>query len=269
MSRPAWALTFIKKAFIRDERKMAAAKLPVFGRMVEKFLFEDDHLVCLPRDQVVEVNREVEDPGQTVLPSALAEHFIDRASYLFLMNFCICRESMECKDFPRQKGCLFMGEAARDINPDWGRPVKPDEAKAHLAECRDAGLIHFVGRSKLDTVWLGIGPGKKLLTICSCCPCCCITRGLPYVGDRFAGNIHRAPGVSVTVGEECVGCGVCASACFARAIEVSGDRAVISAECRGCGRCAGVCPQGAIRVTVDPRFFPGESAKNIAGLVDI
>jgi len=119
MSRPDWLIGFIKKAFIRDEKKMAAARLPVFGRIVEHFLFEGDHLVCLPRDQVVTVNQNVEDPGQTVLPSALAELAIDRAEHLFLMDFCICRTSMECKDYPVKYGCLFMGEATRDINPGW------------------------------------------------------------------------------------------------------------------------------------------------------
>ncbi|MBI5844879.1 MAG: 4Fe-4S binding protein [Deltaproteobacteria bacterium] len=269
MSRPDWLIGFIKKTFIRDEKKMAAAKLPVFGRIVEHFLFEGDHLVCLPRDQVVTVNQNVEDPGQTVLPSALADHLIDKAEHLFLMDFCICRTSMECRDYPVKYGCLFMGEATRDINPGWGRFVTKDEARAHLARCREAGLIHFVGRSKLDTVWLGIGPGEKLLTVCNCCPCCCITRGLPYVGERFAGKIHKAPGVSVSVGEDCIGCGSCVDACFAHAITLSDGRAEIGDECRGCGRCVETCPQTAISLTVDPALFPGRPEEHILNLVDI
>jgi hypothetical protein len=90
------------------------------------------------------------------------------------MNTCLCRDAKQCKDYPIDLGCLFLGEAALGINPRLGRGVTKREALEHIRRCREAGLVHLIGRNKLDTVWLGVGPGDKLLTICHCCPCCCL-----------------------------------------------------------------------------------------------
>ena len=69
-----------------------------------------------------------------------------------------------------------MGEAAHGINPQLGRKVSKEEALEHLKKCREAGLVHVIGRNELDALWLGVRPGYKLLTVCNCCHCCCITR---------------------------------------------------------------------------------------------
>ncbi len=271
MARPDWLLGFIRKTFPRDMGKMRFTRLPLAGRVVERLFFEGDHLVCLPRDATIRVDKEVTDPGQMVLPTALVDHLIDRFDFHFLMNFCICRDSMGCKDYPAHLGCLFMGEAARGINENWGRPVTVAEAKAHVRTCQEKGLIHFVGKSKLDTLWLGVGPGERLFTVCNCCPCCCITRAIPHIPERLSEKMVRAPGVSVTVTDECVGCGTCETdgLCIARAIHVAGGRAQISeTDCRGCGRCAEACPQDAIRVSVDPDRFMAESMGQLASLVE-
>ncbi|MEW5734744.1 MAG: 4Fe-4S binding protein [Thermodesulfobacteriota bacterium] len=270
MARPDFVIGLIKKVFVRDMKKASVTRLPLVGRVVESLLFEGDHLICLPNDRVVEVNRDLDGKEQMALPSALAEHYVDRASHRFLMDFCICRKSMGCKDYPEDFGCLFLGEPVLSINPGWGRLVSPEEAKAHLKRCRDKGLVHFVGRSKLDTVWLGIGPGDRLFTICSCCPCCCITRAVPYVSESLAEKIHRAPGVTVTVSDDCAGCGACArNVCFCQAITISDGRAVISDECRGCGRCVSVCPSQAISVNVDFAVFEKQSLADLAGKVNL
>ena len=270
MARPEKTLDFIKKTFPRDAKKGAwLTKTPGIGRLIEYLLFEGDKLICLPRDKVVQIGKPVEEQGQMALPSQLVDHFIDLASYHVVMNFCICRRSMPCKDYPIDLGCLFMGDAAKDINPTWGRHVTKEEAKAHIRKCQDAGLIHFIGRSKLDTVWLGIGPGHKLLTVCNCCPCCCITRGLPYMADRFTEKLIKAPGVTLKVTDDCVGCGACTKVCVAQAISLVEGKAVMSGACVGCGRCADKCPKNAIELVVDQARFMEESKAAIAPLVDI
>jgi ferredoxin len=270
MSRPNWTLSFIRKAFIKDMKKMRATRLPGLGRAVEKLFFEGDHLICLPPDRSVTINRPLDEPEQTVLPSSLAEHFLEKTQDIYLMKFCICRLSAQCKDYPVEYGCLFIGEPARDINPEWAEKITAQQAKEHLAACREKGLVHFIGKSKLDTVWLGISPGEKLLTICNCCPCCCITRGIPYVAERLAKKIHRAPGVSVTVGNDCLGCGACTQGvCFANAISLEDGQAVISQECRGCGRCVDACPNSAITLSVDMDFFMSQSLDDISRVVNL
>lgn len=155
------------------------------------------------------------------------------------------------------------------INPALGRPVGRDEARAHVRRCREAGLVHVIGRNKLDSVWLWVSPKEKLLTICNCCPCCCLWRATPYLDPKISAKLTRMPGVEVRVTEECDGCGTCLEACFVRAIRMENDRAVITEMCKGCGRCAEVCPNGAIELKIDVAKSVESAVERIAPLVDI
>jgi len=271
MSKPDWTLRLIQMLFPRKPEHGKLTRLPGVARWMERRFFEGDHLIALPRDNVIRIGRPVDDPGQTVLPTDLVDHFIEKSNDLWIMNFCICRRSMSCKDYPIDLGCLFLGQATLDINPGWGRRVTREEAKAHIRTCQEEGLIHFMGRSKLDTVWLGIGPGDRLLTICNCCPCCCITRGIAHAAPRLSEKLRRAPGVSVRVEATCVGCGACTGpeVCFARAIRMAAGQAVITEDCRGCGRCVEVCPNGAITITVDRDLFLRKNQDELSQLVDL
>jgi ferredoxin len=186
------------------------------------------------------------------------------------MNTCICRDSRQCKDYPIDLGCLFLGNAAMGINPQLGRHVMRDEALEHVRRCREAGLVHLIGRNKLDTVWLGVGPGNRLLTICNCCPCCCLWRVLPYISSQIGSKVVRMPGVSVTVTNECSGCGLCAQdVCFVDAIHLADGHAVIGEACRGCGRCVDVCPQQAIELSMDDSQLVERAIARLSPLVDV
>jgi ferredoxin len=238
---------------------------------MERWLAEGDDLIYLPRNQVIPVNQVVDPPGSTVLPSQVVDHFIEKANYHWIMNFCLCRDSEKCQDYPRDLGCLFLGEAVLGINPKLGRRVTKEEALDHARRCREAGLVHLIGRNKLDMVWLGTGPGDRLLTICNCCPCCCLWRVLPDVSPGIGDRVARMPGVTVQVAtDRCVGCGTCAQdVCFVKAIQLLDGHAVISEACRGCGRCVSVCPEGAIEVTVENDQFVADVIERISSLVDV
>ncbi|MGD2145741.1 MAG: 4Fe-4S binding protein, partial [Anaerolineae bacterium] len=250
-----------------------ATNIPILGRLADRMLFDGDDLVFLPQDRILQsiaVDEGIERPGEIVLPSQVVEHFVNRANVHWIMDFCICRAAEGCRDYPMELGCLFLGEAALGINPELGCLVTREEALEHVARCREAGLIHLVGRNKLDTVWLGVGPGRKLLTICNCCPCCCLWRILPYLTPRIADKVARLPGVTVTVNDRCVGCGTCTEGvCFADAISLKHGQAVIDAACRGCGRCVDVCPQRAIELSIDDGLHLRRTISRIAGLVDV
>ncbi len=271
MSRPNWLLTFIKVTFPRNLKFGRITHLPGLSRWLETKFFEGDHIVTLPRAETVQINQSVDDNEQMVLPTELMDYFIDRMEHHWIMNFCICRRSMPCKDYPIDMGCLFMGEPVLDINPEWGRLVTKEEAKEYVRACEEKGLVHFIGKSKLDTQWLGIGPGDKLLTICNCCPCCCITRGLIYAPPNLSEKLLKAPGVQVTVMDNCVGCGKCVedAVCFVEAIKMDGDKAVIGSQCRGCGRCVRHCPADAISLTIDRETFMKENIEKISSVVEI
>ncbi|UCD85467.1 MAG: 4Fe-4S binding protein [Deltaproteobacteria bacterium] len=270
MGRPLWFVEIVKKGFPGIFIIARLTKVPIIGRILDRWLFKGDHMIYLPRDRVVQVDREIGESEQMILPSRVAEYFIDKANYHWIMDVCICRDAAGCKDYPVDRGCLFLGEAALGINPKLGRRVTKEEARQHLSSCREAGLVHIVGRNKLDTVWLGVGPGNKLLTICNCCPCCCIWRVLPYIAPGIGEKIRKIPGVTVSVTDRCTGCGTCTEdVCFVDAIRLAGDRAVIGDECRGCGLCVSVCPERAIEISIDDSQFIESSINRLSPLVDV
>lgn len=270
MSRPRWVVQLIKMAF--PGRFLAAwvTRVPLLGSVMDRWLFEGDHLIYLPKDRVVQVNESVELPREMVLPSQVVDHFIEQANTHWIMNACICRDSSQCEEFPIDLGCLFLGEAASGINPKQGRQVTKTEALEHVQRCREAGLVHMIGRNKLDTVWLGVGPGERLLTVCNCCPCCCLWGMLPYLTPHIGAKVTRMPGVAVSINGRCTGCGTCTQqVCFADAIQLVEGRAVIGEACRGCGRCVEVCPQGAIELSIEHGQSVAESVARISPLVDV
>ena len=217
---------------------------------LRKKFMSHDALICLPKQGTIEIGETVRKQD-IVLPLAVVDHFIEKANYLAVMNYCICRESNECKDYSRNLGCLFMGEAAKGIHPDLCRQVTKEEAREHVRKCRAEGLIQVVGRAWFDCVWLDIGPHDRLFTVCNCCPCCCITLATPYLHPEVTDWLHRLPGLNVLVSDDCIGCGACVKACVYNGVKLEGDRAVITDECRGCGRCVEACPQKALSISID------------------
>jgi ferredoxin len=178
---------------------------------------------------------------------------------------------MPCQAYPIEIGCLFIGEPARDIHPDLGRELTVAEALAHVRMAAEKGLVFSVGKSKLDTVWLGIGPGNRLFTICMCCPCCCITRGLvtghPLLGRKY----NRMPGLTMTVTDACIGCGTCTEegVCIFDAIHLEEGMARINDNCKGCGRCAEKCPHQAIQAVIENRDYVTRTIERLNQKIDV
>jgi hypothetical protein len=93
-----------------------------------------------------------------------------------------------------------------------GKEATVDEALQYARKCREAGLVHMVGRFSGDLRWLNeeVGPIEELVTICNCCPCCCAMRLVPHLDHNLSTKfLSRMPGVEVTVSEDCSGCGLC------------------------------------------------------------
>ncbi len=269
MSSPVWFVNLIKKTFPQRFIMARLTKFPLIGKGIDYLLFAGDDIIYLPKDRTVKVNEEIE-AEDIVLPSKVVESFIAKANYLWIMDKCICRDATGCKDYPIDLGCLFMGEAAMGINPELGRQVTREEALEHVRRAREAGLFQLIGRNRIDTRWLNVRPGTKLLTVCFCCPCCCLWKILPVLSHKVSDKVHRMPGVRVAVTDRCTGCGICEQdACIADAIHVEGGRAVIGEGCRGCGHCVEVCPEGAIELTIEDPSFMDSLIPRISSLVDV
>ena len=253
MTLPIRYVDWIRRLFAPGMKLAPLLRLPVIGPAAGRLFFGGDRVVVVPRPQVVQVDRELSGMEHQVLPTQVLEHFIRAASQRWVMDFCMCREGNRCTRYPRGLGCLFLGQAAGDIDPRLGKPASVQQALEHLERSREAGLIHMVGRVKMDSMWLNVRPASRLLTICNCCPCCCIARMLPHVGEDIAAKVRRMPGLSVRVTGACQGCGRCVQTCFVDAISLSGCRAAIDDRCRGCGRCVAACPNQAIELRItDP-----------------
>jgi ferredoxin len=249
---------FLEKMFPYRFFVAKMTSVPIMREIINKMLFDKTNLTVLPKESIIEIKLEksIKPPDNIVLPSQVVEYFIRKTSHRFIMNFCICREAMQCKNHPIEFGCLFLGDAVRKINHDFGKEATVDEALVHVQKCRTAGLIHLIGRDKIDETWLGVGSNGKLLTICSCCNCCCLWKMLSNLDTRISSKVNRMPGVEVTVTNKCIGCGTCKNKCFVGAISIQDGHAIISDDCKGCGRCADLCPQKAIQVSVnDPQFI--------------
>ena len=274
MARPMWFVQLLKKTFPNVRMIAKLTRAPLIGRIIDHMLFQGDDIIYLPKDsvsqKVIQVGKTLDKPIDTVLPSRIVDHFIEEASFHWIMNTCICRDSLKCEDYPIDYGCLFLGEAAKGINPKLGRAVSKQEALEYVKKVREAGLVHLIGRNKLDAVWLNVNPGEKLLTVCNCCPCCCLWRMLPDINPQIGNKVTRMSGVVVEVTDDCVGCGTCTEGiCFVNAIRLEDEKAIISNVCRGCGRCVEVCPESAIKLTIQNDDFMEESIRRVSSVVDV
>ena len=270
MARPLWFVKLLKKAFPNVKFIAKLTNLPILNTVFDHLLFRGDDIIYLPQDKVINVNKPLEEYHEYVLPSQVLEYFINKAKHLWIMNFCICRSSMDCKSYPKDLGCLFLGDAVLDINPQLGRLATKKEALEHLEKCREAGLVHMIGRNRLDAQWLGVSPGERLLSICNCDPCCCLWRVSSILAPKIGSKIKKMPGVVVRVTDKCIGCGTCLNnICFVNAISLKDKHAFISEQCRGCGRCVSICPQNAIELTINDTQYIKKSIQEIDKIIDV
>lgn len=244
-----------------------------FGNLVRKWFFDGDDMIVLPKDDVIrsiDVNIGIDSAGdRTVLPSDIVKGVIDRADDVFIMDHCLCRKSNRCEDYPIDRGCIFLGKGTKKIPESLGHVATKEEAKRYIDECGELGLVHIIGRNKLDSMWLSTGNKKDLMTICNCCPCCCLWNMVRDISDSIAGSYRKMDGVEVTVDtDKCIGCGMCQDICFTKAISIVDSKCAVDDRCRGCGRCADICPNDAISVSFD-RAVVGSEIERISGLVNI
>ncbi|MGZ7069684.1 MAG: indolepyruvate ferredoxin oxidoreductase subunit alpha [Methanobacterium sp.] len=256
-------------------------KFPPLAKLVDKLFFEGDDIQVLPRDcsitinngssEEIEINTDIEIPENTILPSQVLKEMIRKSRYHFIMDSCICRVSNNCKNYPHELGCLFLGRGTKRISTKLGRAVSVEESIEHVDKCQEAGLVNIIGRNKIDSVWLNTGPKEELLSICGCCECCCLWKMTPHLPESLGKSFSKMVGVEISINEDlCIGCGSCTDqVCFLDAICIDDGKVKIDKiSCRVCGRCAEVCKQGAITVQMIEDALE-RSIEKVEPLVDL
>lgn len=229
----------------------AALRIPGLNR-VHPWLREDK-----TEARWLPINADIDMPENTPVPLALLDRFIEEASHRVIIDYCGCREGWRCKRYPRDVGCLMMGDSAMEIKRFPGREVGVEEAKEHARRAVDAGLVPIVGKVRVDNFIFDVKDKGRMLTTCFCCECCCISRYTRHMPVEWLDPLQpRLEGIAIKVSDACTGCGRCAERCYIGAISIEDGKAVIGELCRACGRCATVCPREAIEVRLeDPEFL--------------
>ena len=239
-------------------------KSKAYRKVIDKMLFEDDEIIVIPN--TITINEKIESEGSEFLPTDVIKDVIKRNKDIVIMNTCLCRSSNNCQDYPQDIGCIFLGPTSRKIPEHVGKKATVEEALAHVDRADKAGLSHIIGRNKIDTVWMNIHPGKGLLTICHCCPCCCLWKVYPNLDEEISGKLEKLDGVSVNLNNDnCKKCKRCLDdVCMFNAISMQNNNITINHDiCKGCGLCANACKFDAI--TVD---YTEEALDNVVNRLD-
>ena len=224
-------------------------KSKIYKKAIDFALFKDDEIVVIPN--TININKKIESEGSEFLPTEIINEVIKRSDDIVIMNTCLCRTSNNCQDYPQDLGCIFLGPTAAKIPKHIGKKATVEEALAQVAKADEAGLSHIIGRNRIDTVWMNVHPGKGLLTICHCCPCCCLWKVYPDLDSDISGKLERLDGVEVKLHEDkCRLCKKCLKeVCMFDAIHLENGKISINHDiCKGCGLCVNTCKFDAITI---------------------
>lgn len=225
-------------------------KSKVAKKIINKMLFEKDDVVIIPN--TIQVNQKIESEPTEFLPTDVIKEVIKQCDDIVIMDTCLCRTSNKCEDYPHDIGCIFLGPTSRKIPRTIGHTATVEEALDHVDKADAAGLSHLIGRNKIDSVWMNIRPDEGLLTICHCCPCCCLWKVIPHLHEDISSKVNKLDGVTIEYDEEkCRKCMKCTkeNVCMFDALTLKdGEINIDRSKCLGCGLCTHVCKFDAITI---------------------
>ncbi|MBN2168731.1 MAG: hypothetical protein JW738_05760 [Actinobacteria bacterium] len=239
------------------------ARVPFMAELLPWFRRDKTDLRSLP------LNQNIDLPEGVPLPTELLFRFIEEASHRTITeDGCMCRIACGCSNYPQEIGCLFLGDSSLEISESINREVTVEEAKEHARRAIDAGLVPMMGKVRFDNLIYMVKDKSRLVTICFCCECCCVSRHLREMKfSDFEEVYPRLDGVEIEVTGACNGCGNCADNCYMKAIRISSGKAVIGDYCRACGRCASECPEHAIEIKINDPEYLDKAYKRIRSYV--
>jgi UDP-glucose 4-epimerase len=207
---------------------------------------EDSDAIIIPIQETILGTESV------VLPYPILGAIIEKSGGHMTLNRCPCRNGEGCSTYPHDFGCLFLGEAVKDVSPKIGTQTDVNGAIRHMEDALEMGLVPMIVHASFDAALISV-PYHKMLAICFCCDCCCTVRHHMRLGpSSFDDTMQRLPGLSVTINENCIACGECHTVCPVSAIETIDGFSVIDQDrCKGCGLCVSICPENAPQLHMD------------------
>lgn len=228
------------------------SKVPFVGRYVDSMASRDRlRIVTIP------VNVKVQG-SSAIVPFDTMSRLVDAACYVAAAESCMCRSGHDCKDYPKDLGCLYLGEGARTIKHNV-REISKEEALARLERARALGLVNNLVWSTAEFKLLGAEAGRTV-EICSCCPCCCLMFKTRNASKAFIDNVLGFGICKVVAPDDCTRCTNCERSCPFKAIKVDAREgpSVDIGRCKGCGRCENACRPHVLKV------FPKENDGDFA-----
>lgn len=251
MNPTTWPV--VAKVFAAYPTLARLSRYPVVGPMFKWAMMFSPWEKRFTQGVSLPLNVDVSDRAESVaLPIDLMKDVVRRASYRLALNRCLCRDGHDCKTYPHDLACLFLGEAARETaKHGLGREVTADEACAIIDRAADLGLVGQALWIEVEQFVWGWHSEKmeNFLEICFCCDCCCTALGVMRNSTRDVKRRFKSAGWQAEVDPEgCRLCRKCAPVCPQKAIAFDAGSARISPDCYGCGLCARQCAPGAIRI---------------------
>ncbi len=243
------------------------SKLPVLRDLVTQRVAPDDFGAYIP------INQSLGEVHNEIIPYKIFKHFIEKACHIVMLKDCPCRVFKDCQDHDHSIGCMHMGEDAKKMPFDASRHkvVTKEEALDLVKRSIDDGLIPLLGRVMDEAQGFGLEDTKRFMSMCFCCPCCCINGFIVTHASQRMNPFSRMEGITIRVDEDrCTGCEECLESCTFKGLEmVDGFANVVQSECLGCGRCTSACPEEAISIDIDDPRRVDEIIKKLESCVDV
>ncbi len=205
------------------------------------------------QSRVIPLNAKVSKNKNAVVPYELVDNFIDSAGFIMILDYCLCRKGMECKEYPRDFGCIMLGEGARAmLEQNQGRELTAEEAKTLARKATELGLVTVAAQAKIEEQVMAIPKDKRhqFIELCFCCPCCCVAiKNLKYHTPLFLKHNVVNVAYAAKALPDCKGCNKCVDVCTAGAIRINGNKVWVKEDdCIGCGLCVYKCKHDAIQL---------------------
>lgn len=142
MSDKRWPLALkLYKMFIKFSVWMKQGGLK--AKIYKKGIMLSPDMEAHTSTVVMPLHVDITDKSEkVVVPMDMIKASLKNATFIGGMDSCLCREANDCKDFPHDVGCLFLGEAGRVIvKHNLGKEITYEEACARVDKAASYGLM--------------------------------------------------------------------------------------------------------------------------------